>query len=163
MYYAINRTLFILSVVTMGTILISTTRNEELVMGMIKLGLPYRVGFAISTSLRLVPTVAASLTTISQAQRSRGLDLDTGNIVQRIKKFLPLLVPVFISSIRNTNIFGMALESRGFGARSERTSYLQMEMKRLDWIVLAVALVYVVASIGLNLAGYGRIVGLTNF
>ena len=163
MYYAINRALFILSVVTMGTILISTTRNEELVMGMIKLGLPYRVGFAISTSLRLVPTVAASLATISQAQRSRGLDLDTGNIIERIKKFLPLLVPVFISSIRNTNIFGMALESRGFGARSERTSYLQMEMKTLDWIVLAVALVYVVASIALNLAGYGKLVGLTNF
>lgn len=163
MYYAINRTMTILMIVSMGVVLISTTRNEELILGMIKMGLPYRVGFAISTSLRLVPTVGSSLVTISQAQRSRGLDLETGNIIQRLKKFLPLLVPVFISSIRNTNIFGMALESRGFGARSDRTNYLQMAMRAVDWIILALLLVYVGVSIGLNLAGYGRIEGLTNF
>jgi energy-coupling factor transport system permease protein len=163
MYYALGRTLLILSIVTMGIIMVSTTRNEELIMGMIKMGLPYRVGFAISTSLRLVPTVASSLTTISQAQRSRGLDLESGNVLERVKKFLPLLVPVFISSIRNTNIFGMALESRGFGAREDRTFYLQMRMTRVDWIVLAFASAYVAASIGLNLAGYGKIVGLARF
>lgn len=163
MYYAIGRTILIFSIVTMGVILISTTRNEELIMGMIKMGLPYRVGFAISTSLRLVPTVAASLMTISQAQRSRGLDLESGNIVQRVKKFLPLLVPVFISSIRNTNIFGMALESRGFGAREERTYYLQLQMTKIDWAVLAFFFLYVAVSIWLNIAGYGKIVGLTRF
>jgi energy-coupling factor transport system permease protein len=163
MYYAINRTMTILMIVSMGVVLISTTRNEELIMGMIKMGLPYRVGFAISTSLRLVPTVASSLVTISQAQRSRGLDLETGNVIDRLRKFLPLLVPVFISSIRNTNIFGMALESRGFGARPDRTYYLQMRMRTIDWVLLALLLAYVVASIWLNLAGYGRIVGLTNF
>ena len=88
--------------------------------------------------------------TISQAQRSRGLDLDSGSIIERIRKFLPLLVPVFISTIRSTNIFGMALESQGLWRARERTSYLQMEMRTLDWIVLAVALVYVVASIDLS-------------
>ncbi|MCU0520416.1 MAG: energy-coupling factor transporter transmembrane protein EcfT [Anaerolineae bacterium] len=163
MFYAINRTMTILMIVSMGVVLISTTRNEELIMGMIRMGLPYRVGFAVSTSLRLVPTVASSLMTISQAQRSRGLDLETGNIVDRLKKFLPLLVPVFISSIRNTNIFGMALESRGFGARPDRTYYLQMRMRATDWVLLALLLLYVAASIWLNIAGYGRIVGLTNF
>ncbi len=163
MLYSVSRTFVILSIVTMGAILISTTRNEELIMGMIKMGLPYRVGFAISTSLRLVPTVASNLMTISQAQRSRGLDLDSGNILERLKKFLPLLVPVFISSIRNTNIFGMALESRGFGAREDRTFYLEMHMTSTDWIVLASCLIYVGISIWLNLTGYGRIEGLTRF
>lgn len=163
MYYALGRTILIFSIVTMGVILISTTRNEELIMGMIKMGLPYRVGFAISTSLRLVPTVAASLMTISQAQRSRGLDLDSGNVLERVKKFLPLLVPVFLSTIRNTNIFGMALESRGFGAREDRTYYLQMQMTQVDWLVLAFFCTYVVVSIWLNVAGYGKIVGLVRF
>jgi energy-coupling factor transport system permease protein len=163
MYYSISRTMFMLMIITMGAILISTTRNEELVMGMIRLGLPYRVGFAISTSLRLVPTVVSSLLTISQAQRSRGLDLETGNLFERLKKFLPLLVPVFISSIRNTNIFGMALESRGFGAREDRTFYLQMQMTKADWIILTLAFIYLFTSIGLNLAGYGNVVGLTRF
>lgn len=163
MLYSINRALFMLMIITMGVVMISTTRNEELVMGMIKMGLPYRVGFAISTSLRLVPTIASSLLTISQAQRSRGLDLESGNILERLKKFLPLLVPVFISSIRNTNIFGMALESRGFGAREDRTFYLEMKMGVGDYFILVFGFLYLLASIGLNLAGYGNITGLTRF
>ncbi len=111
--FALARTMLMLLMISTGMILISTTRNEELVLGMIRMGMPYRVGFAISTALRLVPTIASSTLTISQAQRSRGLDLDSGNLLDRIKKFLPLLVPVFISTIRSTNIFGMALESEG--------------------------------------------------
>src|SRR5205814_10614004 len=74
--YGISRTLLILSAILMGMVMISTTRNEALVLGMIRIGLPYRVGFAVSTALRLVPTIAASAETIEQAQRSRGLDLD---------------------------------------------------------------------------------------
>lgn len=144
-------------------ILISSTRNEELVNGMIKLGMPYRVGFAISTALRLVPTIAASTQTISQAQRSRGLDLDSGNIKERISKFLPLLVPVFISSIRSTNIFGMALESKGFGAREKRTYYLKLEMRKVDYIILAFSILFVIVSVVLAIMGYGKIEGLTRF
>jgi energy-coupling factor transport system permease protein len=161
--FSLNRMVLIFSLITMGVVLISTTRNEELVMGMIKMGLPYRVGFAISTSLRLVPTIVSSLLTISQAQRSRGLDLESGSIPQRVKKFLPVLVPVFISTIRSTNIFGMALESRGFGARKDRTYYLQMGYTLADYVILFLLIVYLVVSIVLNLSGYGDIQGLTRF
>ena len=162
-YYSIARTLLMILMVSAGMILISTTRNEELVLGMIRMGMPYRVGFAISTSLRLVPTIASSTITISQAQRSRGLDLDSGGIIDRIRKFLPLLVPVFISTIRSTNIFGMALESKGFGAREVRTFYLTLKMQRADYLVLAFTILFMIASIILYYMGYGRIAGLTRF
>jgi energy-coupling factor transport system permease protein len=162
-YYSLARTALMILMISTGMILISTTRNEELVLGMIRLGLPYRVGFAISTSLRLVPTIASSTMTISQAQRSRGLDLDSGNLIDRIKKFLPLLVPVFISTIRNTNIFAMALESKGFGARDDRTFYLNLQMKKADYFILAFAIIFTVASIVFAIMGYGKIAGLTSF
>jgi len=161
--FAIARTMLMILMISTGMILISTTRNEELVLGMIRMGMPYRVGFAISTSLRLVPTIASSTVTISQAQRSRGLDLDSGNILERIRKFLPLLVPVFISTIRSTNIFGMALESKGFGAREKRTYYLHLQMRPADYAVLAFSFVFVIASIVFRLMGYGMITGLTRF
>jgi energy-coupling factor transport system permease protein len=161
--YSLARTGLMILMVSAGMILITTTRNEELVLGMIRLGLPYRVGFAISTSLRLVPTIASSTMTISQAQRSRGLDLDTGNVLDRIKKFLPLLVPVFLSTIRNTNIFAMALESKGFGAREDRTFYLKLEMRKVDWVILVFAVVFTVASVVFAILGYGKIAGLTTF
>ena len=162
-YFSIARSLLMILMISAGMILISTTRNEELVLGMIRMGMPYRVAFAISTALRLVPTIAASTLTISQAQRSRGLDLDSGNLIERVRKFLPLLVPVFISTIRNTNIFSMALESKGFGAREKRTFYLKLEMRTADYFVVAFAVVFVVASLAFSAMGYGRIIGLTRF
>lgn len=161
--FSISRTLLILSMIISGMIFISTTRNEEFVQGMIKLGLPYRVGFAVSTSLRLVPTIAGSVTTISQAQRSRGLDLDKGNIFERVRKNIPILIPVFISTIRSVNIFSMALESKGFGARRDRTFYLQLHYQKADYLCLG--LMFILLAVGLYLwaAGYGRIPGLIRF
>jgi energy-coupling factor transport system permease protein len=161
--YSLARTMLIVFMIISGMNLLSTTRNEELVLGMIKLGLPYRVGFAISTSLRMVPTISGSIYTISQAQRSRGLDLESGNILERIKKYIPLLIPVFISTIRGTNVFGMALESKGFGARDDRTFYLQMEMARRDFITLAFSASVVVFCLIINFLDYGDIAGLTKF
>ncbi len=161
--YSLARTMLILFMIISGMNLLSTTRNEELVLGMIKLGLPYRVGFAISTSLRMVPTISSSIYTISQAQRSRGLDLESGNILERIRKYIPLLIPVFISTIRGTNVFGMALESKGFGARDDRTFYLKMEMAKRDFIALAFCIAVYIFSLYLNFSGYGDIAGLTKF
>lgn len=158
--YAVARTMLMILMISAGMILITSTRNEELVNGMIRLGMPYRVGFAISTALRLVPTIVTSTITISQAQRSRGLDLESGNLLERLKKFLPLLVPVFISTIRSTNIFGMALESKGFGASEERTFYLDFEMKTSDYLVLAFGILFMLASIYFAIMGYGKIEGL---
>ena len=58
--YAVARTMLMILMISTGMVLITSTRNEELVNGMIRLGMPYRVGFAISTALRLVPTIVTS-------------------------------------------------------------------------------------------------------
>jgi energy-coupling factor transport system permease protein len=163
LYYSLARTMLILLMILSGINLISTTRNEELVLGMIRLGLPYRVGFTVSTSLRLVPTIASSIYTITQAQRSRGLDIERGSLIERLKKYLPVLIPVFISTIRSTNVFGMALESKGFGARKDRTFYLILHMHFLDYFLIAFGVVFSIASIVLGLLGFGAIPGLRRF
>jgi energy-coupling factor transport system permease protein len=128
---------------------------------LVKLGLPYRFAFAISTALRLVPTIAATGSTIGQAQRSRGLDLESGNIIQRIRKNTPLLIPVFVSTIRSTNVFSMALESKGFGASPDRTYFLRLEMGRQDVLVLLVFALFLGAATALRLMGYGGLEGFS--
>ena len=142
-----------------GMIFLSTTRNEEVAIGLVRLGIPYRFAFAVSTALRLVPTIVTTGLTIGQAQRSRGLDLESGNIVERIRKHLPLLVPVFVSTVRSTNVFSMALESKGFGARPERTFFLQTAMGRNDALVLVAFVALLAACIALRVAGYGGLEG----
>jgi energy-coupling factor transport system permease protein len=144
-----------------GLIFLSTTRNEEVAIGLVRLGIPYRFAFAVSTALRLVPTIAATGFTIGQAQRSRGLDLESGNILQRTRKHLPLLVPVFVSTVRSTNVFSMALESKGFGARPGRTFFLHTAMGGRDALVLVAFVVLLAGCIALRVAGYGGLEGFS--
>ena len=159
--YGIGVALRIDATIIAGMIFLSTTRNEEIATGLVKLGVPYRFAFAISTALRLVPTIAATGSTIGQAQRSRGLDLESGNLFERVRKNVPLLIPVFVSTIRSTNVFSMALESKGFGASPKRTYFLRLAMGRRDVLVLLVFALLLAAAIVLRLAGYGGLEGVT--
>src|SRR5919202_3624401 len=138
-----------------GMIFLSTTRNEEVAIGLVRLGIPYRFAFAVSTALRLVPMIVSTGLTIGQAQRSRGLDLESGNIVRRIRNYMPLLVPVFVSTIRSTNVFSMALESKGFGANPDRTYFLRIAIERRGLFVLIGVLVLLGGGLALRGGGGG--------
>ncbi len=137
LYYGMATGVRLDAMIIAGMIFLSATKIEEISLGIERLGLPYRAAFAFSTALRLVPMIAATSYTIMQAQRARGLDIDTGNVFTRTKKYVPLLIPVFVSVIRGTNVFAMALESKGFGHDEERTHYLQLGYKKADVLALA--------------------------
>ncbi|RME38910.1 MAG: energy-coupling factor transporter transmembrane protein EcfT, partial [Thermoflexia bacterium] len=109
------------------------------------------------TALRLVPTFAGAGATIVQAQISRGLDLESGNILQRAGKFIPLGVPLFIYAVRHTNMLAMALESKAFNPGAPRTWYLQLRMRRADYLALAVLTAIFLAALSLRLQGYGEV------
>ena len=151
------------SLVMAGLILLSTTRNEEMTHALIGLGIPYPVAFAFSTALRLIPTLAGAGATIIQAQVSRGLDLESGNIFRRMGKFIPQAIPLFLYAIRYTNLLAIALESRGFSPGTKRTFYYELKMTPKDYgmlialgAVLAAAL-YLRLGMGLGAVLPGRL------
>ena len=158
--YGISSAMKISLMIIAGMIFLSTTRNEDMALGLICLGIPYRMSFAFSTALRLVPTLAGTGATVIQAQRSRGLDLEEGNIFERIKKYIPLLVPIFLSTIRSTNLLAKALESKGFGYKGQRSFYFMPEFKTRDYILIFLLLVFLLVNIYLRINGYGKITGL---
>jgi len=153
--YGIAMGLRLATFVATGLFFLSTTRNEELTNGLIRMGVPYPIAFALSTALRLVPTFAGAGATILQAQVSRGLDLESGNIFSRVSKFIPQAIPLFIYAIRHTNLLAMALESKGFSPESPRTLYYEPRMEKIDYTVLLLlgwilaALLYI--RVGLHL------------
>ncbi|MCX7825923.1 MAG: energy-coupling factor transporter transmembrane protein EcfT, partial [Verrucomicrobiae bacterium] len=100
---------------------------------------------------------------VVEAQKSRGHDLDAGGLVQRIRNHIPLLIPVFVSAMRNTHIFSMALESKAFGARRTRTYWLDPQFKPADYFVLGATFLLLALATGLRVAGYGMIAGLKRF
>ena len=130
-----------------GIVFLSTTSVEESAIGLVKLGVPYVMCFAFSTALRLVPTFAATGATVVEAQRSRGLELDTGSLWSRMRAYIPLMAPIFLVSIRNANLMAMALEARGFGASKKRTFYIQIKMRPVDWLALAATAALAAASV----------------
>lgn len=137
--YGVAMGLRLANFVAIGLILLSTTRNEEMTNGLIRLGCPYPIAFALSTALRLVPTFAGAGLTIVQAQISRGLDLKSKNIFSRMTQFIPQAVPLFIYAIRHTNLLAMALESKGFDPGSKRTLYYEPHLRKIDYWVVTIS------------------------
>lgn len=136
-----------------GMIFLSATKIEEISEGLVKIHLPYRGAFAFSTAIRLVPMIVATSYTIIQAQKSRGLDLDSGSIIQKIKKYVPLMIPTLISVIRGTNVFSMALESKGFGYSTHRTNYLELRLTGKDYLMMLLGLAILAGAIYLKVEG----------
>jgi len=157
--FGIAMALRLATFVMSGLLLLATTRNEELNAGFLRMGLPYPAAFALATALRLVPTFAGAGATIIQAQVSRGLDLESKNILGRFGKFLPLAVPLFISAIRYTNQLSMALEARGFSPGAPRSLYHEPRMGQADYWTQAVLAVLLAVCLTLRLAlGLGVVI-----
>jgi energy-coupling factor transport system permease protein len=130
-----------------GVLFLSVTRNEESVAGLRRLGLPYPFCFALSTALRLAPTLVGTGWAVKEAQKARGLDPDRGTPIARLRNHVPLLVPTFLSTIRMTHHLSMSLEARGFGAGRRRTSLLAFRFGAADALALAATLALIAAAV----------------
>jgi len=140
------------TMIVSGMIFLSSTKIEEISLGLVRLNLPYRGAFAFATAIRLVPTIVGTSYTITQAQKSRGLDLDSGSLLEKIKKYIPLMIPTFISVIRGTNVFSMALESKGFGYDSERSNYMEISFGKSDYALIIMTLLVVIFAVYAKIA-----------
>jgi energy-coupling factor transport system permease protein len=145
------------AIVVAGLIFLSTTRVEEFTAGLRRLGLPFPVGFAFSLAFRFVPTFIDSAYAIIQAQRSRGLDLEHGGPLTRVRRHVPLLIPAIVGAIRNTDLLAMALESRGFGGSTPRSDYLEMRMRWQDVAVCLLLAGAAAAAVWMRLSGHGAV------
>jgi len=145
--YGVNAAFTLMTIIITGIVFITTTKVEDITMGCIRLGMPYRGAFAMSTAIRMVPTIAATGATILQAQKSRGLDVDSGNFLQKLKKYVPLIVPAIVSVIRGTTVFAMALESKGFGYSDSRVNYIVIRFKTFDYVFSAILIALMCAAV----------------
>lgn len=122
---------------------LSTTTIEEFTSSLISLRVPYRVAFAMSLAFRLVPLFMDSALTVVQAQSLRGYDFNQGNVFERLRRYVPALIPVFMGALRRVNNMAMALEARGFGIGERPTMLINYRLRRPD-----IAASIVLAGIG---------------
>ena len=111
----------------------------------------HEISMMMSIALRFIPTLFDEFNKISNAQKSRGADLESGNFITRIKAFVPILIPLFISSFRRANDLATAMECRCYNGGDGRTRMKVLKIKPRDIIALSVSVLVFVGVILCNI------------
>lgn len=138
--FALGMALKLETFLAAGMLFLSTTRIEEFAYALTRLGMPYAVGFTMTLAFRLVPVFIDAALTVVQAQRCRGLDFERGSFVERVRRYVPVLVPVFMGALRRADQMAMALDARGFQRATVRTTLDIHPVRATDALAAAVLL-----------------------
>lgn len=101
----------------------------------------------MSIALRFIPILIEETDKIMKAQMARGADFESGNLIQKAKSMVPLLVPLFVSAFRRATDLAMAMEARCYRGGEGRTKMKPLKYAKRDHMVYGAYLVYFVVAI----------------
>ncbi len=128
-----------------------TDATEKLLSPLSKIGVPaHELAMMMTIAIRFVPTLLEETDKIIKAQKSRGLDFDSGGIVKRLRAMVPILVPLFLSSFRRAEDLAMAMEARCYRGGEGRTHMKQLRLSTLDFCAATVMILICAAVVILN-------------
>jgi energy-coupling factor transport system permease protein len=134
---AVTLTLRFVVLVESFSVFFLTTSPDHLGLALEQTRVPYEFVFAFTTAVRFVPVLAEEAQTIMDAQKARGLELERGNFLKRIRNYVPILIPLIISAIRRSLELAEAMESRAWGATKKRTNLYVLSMQKGDFALIA--------------------------
>ena len=146
----------------MGTFLLTYTTSpialtdglERLMEPLKKIRVPvHELAMVMSIALRFIPTLIEETDKIMSAQKARGADFESGNIVERAKAMLPILVPLFVSAFRRADELAVAMECRCYHGGEGRTRLRVLKYERRDVVALAAGAVLMAAAMALGFFG----------
>ena len=110
-----------------------TDATEKLLAPLKKIGVPaHELAMMMTIALRFIPTLFEEADKIIKAQKIRGLDIERGNFINRLKMMVPILVPLFLSAFRRADELAMAMEARCYRGGEGRTHMKSLEFTALD-------------------------------
>ena len=135
--------IFFSTLLTLTTMPLSlASAVEGLLSPLKKVKVPvHEIGLMLSMSLRFVPTLMDDTTRIMNAQKARGVDFDEGSIVQKVKALIPILIPLFATSLKRADSLAIAMEARGYQGGKGRSQYRQLKWSFKDTLTIFVILV----------------------
>lgn len=121
---------------------------ERLLWPLHKIKVPvHEIAMMMSIALRFIPILLEETDKIMKAQIARGADLESGNIIQKAKAMVPILVPLFVSAFRRANDLAMAMEARCYRGGDGRTKMKPLVYQRRDYVAYAIMIGYVFAAV----------------
>lgn len=149
---AISMAVRLIYLIIGSSVMTLTTTPNDLTDGMEKSLSPlkkvhvpvHEIAMMMSIALRFIPILLEETDKIMKAQQARGADFESGNLIQRAKNMVPLLVPLFISAFRRANDLAMAMEARGYHGGEGRTKMRPLVYQKRDKVAYLVLLGYFV-------------------
>lgn len=134
------------SLLTLTTSPLQLTDGIEYILTPLKrFGVPAsELSMMMTIALRFIPTLLEEAEKIMKAQQARGADFESGNLIQRAKSLVPLLVPLFISAFRRADDLALAMESRCYRGGEGRTRLHELEYKYYDFVALIIVIIMAV-------------------
>lgn len=129
-----------------------TDAIERLLSPLKKLKFPvHAFSMMMTIALRFIPTLIEETDKIIAAQKARGADMESGNLIQRAKALIPILVPLFVSAFRRAEELATAMECRCYRGDIGRTKMKQLHLSGKDWLTMSIALVFFAGSIAMKI------------
>lgn len=157
-FTAVFMAIRIVCLILVSSLLTYTTSPTTLTDGISRLLSPLNkikvpvdtLAMMMTIALRFIPTLIEEIDKIMNAQKARGADLDTGNLVQRAKALVPIFIPLFVNSFRRAYELAFAMECRCYSGSNHRTRMKQMNFSWRDAVASVIVVVMLVGIILLN-------------
>jgi energy-coupling factor transport system permease protein len=144
--------------ISLATLCLSTSHMvhglEALLRPLNRIGVPTRdFIMVIQVTVRFIPLLTQTAETIAKAQAARGAEWGTkqGSLINRIRQFLPLLVPMFVASLRKAENMALAMDARAYGSSSLPTSMVELNFRLVDGLAIAASALICLAIIGFKI------------
>ncbi len=159
--YASAMTLRFVVLVESFSVFFLTTSPDHLGLALEQSHVPYEFCFAFTTAVRFVPVLAEEAQTIMDAQKARGLELEKGNFLKRIRNYIPILIPLIISAIRRSLELAEAMESRAWGAIKKRTNLYVLKIRKADYLLVLISILII--AVGFYIRFYVHVPSFSDF
>lgn len=151
LFYHLNVVLKYAASIPVILLFICTTNPSEFAASLNRIGVSYRISYAVALALRYIPDIQREYQDISLAQQARGTEMSRkASLVNRLKAVSTILVPLVLSSVERIEVISNAMELRGFGKEKQRTWYSGRKFSRMDVLCMAICVVMMVLSLFLT-------------
>lgn len=146
--FAVLLTLRLMAMIIMLPLVNFTTPVQIFALGMVKMGLPYKLAYTMTTALNLVPILQMETGVIVDAQRLRAMQsFEKGKLADKLKAYPALVTPLVIGSMRRAQLMAVAMDSRAFGASKSRTYLEDIRLLPRDWVFICLTVFFTVGII----------------
>lgn len=138
--YGLTLGIRVIALVIAVTVFSLTTAPRDFLVSLRRIKVPFEVAFMVNIALRFIPDIRDKASEVMLAQTARGLELEKGSILQRIKNLVPVLTPLLINYLLMARNSAVAMETRAFRWKNERTYMRTLRPTKTDYAIMIITL-----------------------